>query len=297
MEIRFTKYFLNHGEKAGIKSMKKTTQFPKAINSKSANLNTKTSPSQNIQSKSFVNRIADILVCLNKGKNAVTEIADDCDLSISTVHRLLNVLIEPGFTIYDPISHQYYLGPLISQLAENPDIIHQFLLRASTDEMKRLSNITDETLTFSTLLGIELISLKTIPSKYSLRVHEPDENEQGTRSLTPFAAGQKVLLSQLDDIRLNLVLKSVKILDDPLTNIEQLKKELKQTSEQGYAITRGVRIPDAMAVSAPVKNYVWPLALTILGPENRLERRASTLTAELLASTNRISDNIHKFFK
>ncbi len=277
--------------------MKKTNQFAKAINRKSEKLNITTNSTKTIQSKSFVNRIANTLYCLSEGKNTVTEIADECELSVSTAHRLLNVLIEPRFTIYDPANHQYYLGPLISQLAGNPNITHQFLLRATADEMKRLSGITEETLGLNILLGIQLISLMIMQSKHSLRVHELDENERGPKSLAPMAAGQKVLLSQLDDTKLDLVLKSVKILDDPLIDIEKVKKELKQIRKEGYAVTRGVRIPDAMAISAPIKNYMWPLALIILGPENRLERQISTFTTELLASTNRLSNNIQKFFK
>jgi DNA-binding IclR family transcriptional regulator len=277
--------------------MEKTDQLTKATNLKSTNVNVKTNPDKSIQSKSFVNRIADTLVCLSKGKNSVTEIASDCKLSTSTVHRLLNVLTEPGFTIYDPTTHFYYLGPLISQLAENTNIMHQFLLRSITDEMNRLSGITGETLSLNMLLGIQPVSLKIIPSKYGLRVYEPNENEKGHKSITPLAAGQKVLLSQLDDAKLNLLLKSVKILEDPLIDIEQVKQELKQTSKQGYAITKGTRIPDAMAISTPVKNYIWPLALTVLGPVNRVEGRVSTFTTELLVSSDRLSNNIQKLMQ
>jgi DNA-binding IclR family transcriptional regulator len=277
--------------------MKRTNQFAKTTNSESTKLNIKTNPGNSIQSKSFINRVADVLVSLSKGKNAITEIADDCKLSTSTAHRLLNVLTKPGFTVYDPINHLYYLGPLISQLAEYPSITHQFLLKAATDEMKRLSSITEETLILSIFLGTHTRILTTIPSKHRLRVHETDENDQSMHSLTPLGAGQKAMLSQVDDIKLDSILKSVKILDDPLIDIEQVKRELKQVSEQGYTITRGVRIPDTMAISAPVKNYVLPLALTILGPENRIERQVSAFTAELLAGANRLSNNIKKFFE
>jgi len=43
--------------------------------------------------------VYNILVCLSQGANTVTEIARIAKLSISTTHRLLNVLIDPGFTI------------------------------------------------------------------------------------------------------------------------------------------------------------------------------------------------------
>jgi IclR family KDG regulon transcriptional repressor len=215
---------------------------------------------------------------------------------MSTTHRLLNLLTEPGFTIYDPANHQYHLGPLVGQLAANPNVTHHFLLRVTRDEMKRLSDITRETLILSILHGIQSQSLTSIPSKHSLRVHETDEIGRDVHSLTPLAAGQKVLLSQLDDAGLNSILKFVKALDNPLMDIEQVKRELEQVGEQGYAITRGVKIPDVMAISAPVKNYIAPLSITVLGPESRLSRPASHFTAELLISANRLSNTIQEFF-
>jgi IclR family KDG regulon transcriptional repressor len=276
--------------------MKNKNQLQETIPTKPVKLELVTNPDDIIQSKSFVNRIAKILVCLGEGKNAVTEIADDCHLSMSTTHRLLNLLTEPGFTIYDPANHQYHLGPLVGQLAANPNVTHHFLLRVTRDEMKRLSDITRETLILSILHGIQSQSLTSIPSKHSLRVHETDEIGRDVHSLTPLAAGQKVLLSQLDDAGLNSILKFVKALDNPLMDIEQVKRELEQVGEQGYAITRGVKIPDVMAISAPVKNYIAPLSITVLGPESRLSRPASHFTAELLISANRLSNTIQEFF-
>lgn len=276
--------------------MKKANQSPETIPTKSPKSELVTNPDDIIQSKSFVNRVAKILVCLSEGKNAVTEIADDCNLSMSTTHRLLNLLAEPGFTIYDPANHQYHLGPLVGHLAANPNVTHHFLLRVTRDEMKRLSDITEETLVLSTLHGIQSQVLMSISSKHSLRVHEEDEIGRDVHSLTPLAAGQKVLLSQLDDAALNSILKFIKAMDNPLMDIEQVKGELKQIGEQGYAITRGVKIPDVMAISAPVKNYIAPLSITILGPESRLSRPASHFAAELLISVNRLSSTIQEFF-
>jgi len=68
--------------------------------------------------------------------------------------------------------------------------MNQFLLRAASDEMKRMSSITEETIGLSILLGIQLVRLTIIPGKHSLRVHE-DDDENGRQSLLPLAAGQK----------------------------------------------------------------------------------------------------------
>jgi DNA-binding IclR family transcriptional regulator len=260
-------------------------------------MNKKKDSKNNIHSTPFINRIADILVSLSKGKNAVTEIADDCKLSLSTTHYLLNVLTGPRFAIYDPINHLYYLGPLINQLEESPFIANQFLIKAATDEIKKLSVITQETLELTILLGNQARKLISVPSKHSLRVHESIEDNYTTISLMPLASKEKVMLSQIDNTKLDSILKSFKILEDPLIDIKLVKKELKQIGEKGYAISRGVRIPNAMSISAPVKNYTSPLSLTIIGPENRLELQVSAFTTELLASTSRLSNNIKKYFE
>jgi DNA-binding IclR family transcriptional regulator len=72
--------------------------------------------SNNRESKTFMDKIARILVSLSDGKNSVTDIAHQCNLSTSATHRLLNVLAESSFAVRDPINHKYYLGPLINNL-------------------------------------------------------------------------------------------------------------------------------------------------------------------------------------
>jgi DNA-binding IclR family transcriptional regulator len=42
-----------------------------------------------------IRRAAEILNCISSGTNSVTDIANKCNLSKSTVHRLLKALAEP----------------------------------------------------------------------------------------------------------------------------------------------------------------------------------------------------------
>lgn len=72
------------------------------------------------QSVSFIGRVASILKYLSEGKNTVTEIARLCNFNTSTTHRLLNILKEPGFTMYDAIRHRYYWGLSLPSLFPTP---------------------------------------------------------------------------------------------------------------------------------------------------------------------------------
>jgi DNA-binding IclR family transcriptional regulator len=51
-----------------------------------------------------VRRAAEILNCISNGMSSVTDIAERCNLSKSTVHRLLKALGESELVMQDPIN-------------------------------------------------------------------------------------------------------------------------------------------------------------------------------------------------
>ena len=66
-------------------------------------------------------------------------------------------------------------------------------------------------------------------------------------------------------------------------------EELKKVRKQGYAISYGERIIGALAISVPIKGYFFPVALTILGPEQRLKPKINKLLEEMKERASRIS--------
>ena len=92
-----------------------------------------------------IHRAASILDCLINNKNTVTDIANYCKLSKSTVHRLLKALEESDFVLQDPVKRRYYLGYLFTRLASNLQITHDRLITCAIEEMKYLSDIAEET--------------------------------------------------------------------------------------------------------------------------------------------------------
>jgi IclR family transcriptional regulator, KDG regulon repressor len=243
----------------------------------------------------FVARIGKILVCLGDGINTVTDISRVCGLSTSTTHRLLNTLKEPLLTIYEPGSHRYYLGPLVARLASKPRATHQYLVTSAWNEMERLSNITEETISLDIAVGIQFIHISEIYSKRPLKVLGETREIQ---PVIPLGAAQKVLLSEFSDKDLRFALKAASnwsTKEQYSTDFETVKRDLIRIKKEGYAISRGEAIVGALGVSAPVKHYYCPVALTILGPENRLSPRMTEIIHELTASTDRISQDLLEF--
>ena len=239
-----------------------------------------------------ISRAAKILSCLSDGRNSVTEIARYCELSKSTVSRLLSALEQSNLAIRDPLHRQYFLGYLLNRLVANPKTTHLNLITLSVGEMNHLSKICGETVVLDVLIGIRNVRLHMIPSVHDIRVY--DENYDLT-SLNFQGAAIKALLSQLDRRELASVINYL-MAENTTGNSAPGKTaiitQLNQIRQQGYAMSRGERIAGAVAISAAIQGYHLPVALTVLGVQSRLEPRTAELLPEIIASARRISNNL-----
>ena len=243
-----------------------------------------------------ISRAARILLCLDKGFSTVTDIASCCKLSKSTAHRLLRALEETHIVSQDPLKHRYYLGPVITRLSTEQQNTHEYLILHSVEEMKRLADIAEETVTLAVMSGIQYVHLYEILSKHDLRVIE-----EGKRVRVLFAgATTKVLLSQLNDEELVIAVKNIRITPvtgNTITDKDLLMTQVKKIRRQGYAISKGEAIEGALCISAPIRDYIIPAALSIVGPEDRLQPGVARLTEELQASASRISNTMAEIVK
>jgi DNA-binding IclR family transcriptional regulator len=247
---------------------------------------------------SSISRAANILVCLSHGLNTVTDISLQCKLSKSTVHRLLNMLKECRFTMYDALNHRYFLGPLITQLASNTGAAHQTLIICAASEMHSLSNITEETITLTSMVGLEFVRLGSVLSKHSLKVEEP-EDDSNLKPFLPSGSLQKVLLSQLNDRDLKIALKSFTSWNakhQGSLDMGRLLYQIDRIKELGYYVSYGERIPGCIGISAPVRNYMCPVTLSIMGPDTRIRPNLPQLTEHLLRSAGCISADIAELY-
>jgi IclR family KDG regulon transcriptional repressor len=241
-------------------------------------------------------RAVNILVCLSNGMTTITDIANCCKISKPTVYRLLKTLEELLLVTQDPISHRYYIGPLINQMASNPQTNHHYFITCALEELTQFWDFTAETVALNIMVGIQYIRLYEIPSKYKLKVIDGDD------PIGPIYVGAtaKVLLSQLDDEELHTAVKNINInsiTEHSVTDKKILISQAKEIRQQGYAISYGERIPGALCISAPIRNYFWPAALSVVGPESRIESRVSEFKEELIARAGRISENIAEYFQ
>jgi IclR family transcriptional regulator, KDG regulon repressor len=243
-----------------------------------------------------IHRAAKVITCISNGVNTLSEIADFCRLSKSTVHRLLKALEKSSFIMYNAFNRQYLIGTLITDIAARPETYHDYLKICAGKEMEELAAITEETVMMNVMVGLRQVRVMAILSKHDLRVVE------GSRQAAYIfgGAGSQVLLAQLKDDELKTALNHLKL--EKLTgltvsNNETLLARIQKIRKQGYAISSGERLPGAIGVAAPVRNYVLPLALLIIGPECRMKDKTTNIVDLLLTIADRISFNLIDIFK
>ena len=155
--------------------------------------------------------------------------------------------------------------------------------------MKRLRDLTDETVALYVRVGVERICLEEMVSPQNIRF------TAGKGSVFPLCSGSsgKILLSQLEAPQLALLLKNVKLTalgPNTITDKKLLMEELNQVREQGYATSFGERVAGGASISLAIRNHFCPAALAVMGPESRLTTEVMMKhLKEISAGVDRIS--------
>lgn len=211
---------------------------------------------------------AEILKILAEGIGRISDLSNRLQFNKSTVHRLLKSLEMSGLVMQDPISRRYHLGSLILNLASRPIIAHQNLIVCASEEMKYLRELTSETVVLHIRIGLERICLEELQSLENIKY------TAGKGFVAPIYVGSagKVLLSEVGDNELELLLENIHFISvgpKTITGKNFLLKEVKKVKKQGYATSFGERVAGSASISVPIKNYICPVALSVLGPDNR----------------------------
>ncbi len=238
-----------------------------------------------------VSRTAQILKCLQDGINTVTEIAAELGVHKSTSHRLLQALEEADLVVRNKLNRRYYIGSLISELASDPDVTHEYLVSCALNPMKRLAEITGESVGLNMLMGLHNVLLYEIPSRHELRLVAKRKISGDLHA----GANARMLLAQLNARELGITLNNLDyrtLTERTITNKEELQAKINRIREQGWEISYGERIPEAMDIGVPIRNYFVPISLGILGPENRIKPRTQEFLAAAIEAGAQIEANI-----
>jgi DNA-binding IclR family transcriptional regulator len=214
----------------------------------------------------------------------VRELAAALKISPSNAHRILLSLAEEGLVKREPTTQRYALGVELLRLAYVA-AAKAPVRQAGLEAMRRLVDLTNET----ALLGIydslrqEMIFSACMESSHPLRY------VIALNKWVPVhtgASGLAIMAFLREDEIQSIIVRSrlAPLTARSITEPYRLQAELARVRQQGYAFTRGQRIPGAVGLGAPIfdgsGSVVGDICLTM--PEQRFDDRNTQHLAEIL---------------
>ncbi|MGO4856180.1 IclR family transcriptional regulator [Arthrobacter sp. 2MCAF14] len=205
------------------------------------------------------------------GSTRVTEVARQLQISPSSAHRLMAMLVYQGFAIQDD-SRRYLAGPALSApIIASGDT--KKMVDASRPLLEQLCDELGETVNLTSRVGMHARVLMTVEARSLGRIGDrtgavlPAHATSAGRALLaaePLELSQRLYRSKNAD-RLGLAL--------PDGVYRQLIRELKATRQRGYALCWGETQIGVASAAVPVTSATGrPLTtITVSTPVSRLE--------------------------
>ncbi len=216
------------------------------------------------------------------GEVAISRLAVDSGLPVSTIHRLVRTLVGRGYVRQVP-SRRYVLGPRLIHLGECSS---RTLATWAQPHLTRLVDAIGETANLAMLDGSQVAYVAQVPSRHAMRMF----TEVGKRVMPHCTAVGKALLlgTPADELRLLLQRNGMpRRTDMTITDPDVFVDHLAAAARAGYAIDDGEQEIGVRCVAVPVSDAPVRLALSISGPAPRmtpeLVERAVPLLQEVAA--------------
>lgn len=223
-----------------------------------------------------VDRTLDILEALagNGEDISLSQLHEKLHLSIGTIHRLLHTLTERGYAAQDKASRRYGPGPKLLEIAASAASNSRFILRRVAEPyLQQLTALTGETANLVVLQGAEAVYVGQVMSPRIVRMF----TEVGERAPLYCTGAGKAILSSFSSQQLKNYLEAVRlepVTPHTITSPDQLREEIAQTRERGFAIDDEEREEGVRCAAAPIFDHqgFGIAAISISGPTTRMSR-------------------------
>jgi DNA-binding IclR family transcriptional regulator len=230
------------------------------------------------------------------GSMSLAQVERESGLNRTMAYRLLRVLGELGYVEHDPVRHQFGLGARLLGLG------------AATAQRMKLAEIArpsleaaradlQETVALGVLAGTQVIYLGMLSGSEDADLAAPMSQRDAAHS----TAVGKVILAFLPDAqrqgRLAALMPLTSITPATIVDLQQLERDLAQTSERGYALEDEENTPGKRGVAVPILDVrgMPVAAIAVVGPAERIDlRRADRTAARLWRASRDVSQRLEK---
>lgn len=196
---------------------------------------------------------------------SLQEIAERIRMPKTTAFRLVNTLERAGFLIR--MDNQQYclslkvarLGGLVRSTLSIREIARPIMLEVNKQ--------TQETITLNTVMGTDRMVLEVVDTPSPLM----SMARLGQHMPLLLGASSRVIMAYMEPDELERVLQA----NSKLADIDRpaLERELARFRKQGYALSRGQRVPGLTAISVPLFDINGKVrnSLSLTGPSIRVD--------------------------
>ncbi|MDN7245242.1 IclR family transcriptional regulator [Planococcus shenhongbingii] len=215
---------------------------------------------------------------------AITELSNECDLPVSSMHRVLKSMSQHGMIQQDPKTKRYNLGNIWLEYG-----LHMYDTMDYTSkirpELVRLTDETEESVYLSQPMGSESLIIERIDNeKHAIRVYD----KLGSRIPMHIGAANKAMLAHMPTAEVKKILNQY-VSKEQQPAFWDLLEAIKQ---RGCAISHGERTEGTVGIGAPILNHFGQVqgAVSVgVVSYNLTEERLKFLTGSVRETGRRIS--------
>lgn len=219
----------------------------------------------------------------------VSELAEELELSTSTVHRLLSTLADEAVLEQDAETGRYRLGLSVFDLAAAMPAqrsLHEAVLVSMTELRMR----TGETVQVGVLDGRQVVYVERLDSPNTLRVF----TELGRRNDAHCTSSGKVLLACIPRAERERLLDGWRLparTPHSITDVVALRRELERIRRQGFAENRQESEVGVVSVAAPIRDAGGGVvaSLSLAGPNERMDPNRDRYVEAVMALSATVS--------
>jgi DNA-binding IclR family transcriptional regulator len=213
------------------------------------------------------------LVCALEGSprgRVASDLARECELPLSTAHRLLRILVKSGFVEFEPESRRYTLGLTLYRLAL-ASARGRGLQGSVRPVLEELSSVTREASLLSIRQDDHMVYVESVEGPQQVRF----VGRAGTFGPLHCTSQGKVLIAFSDDITRQYLVQNLDLLHytpKTITSRPAFAEAIERVRQSGYAVIDEEHEQGVRAISVPVYEPATKTlaALSVAAPAYRM---------------------------
>ncbi len=199
----------------------------------------------------------------------ITEAANHLHIAKSTAHRLMGTLMQAGFLYQNPRTRRYHLGIAVLGLSGIMTADSDVWM-AAAPYLTELTMKTGEASHLAVLDGLHVVYLHKVESTHPVKIL----THLGRRNPSHATSSGKLLLAYADPRLVEEVVNHGldQFTKTTITDPAQLRMELQDIRQKGFAVSHEELREQVTSISAPVFNHHGRVvaAVNIVAPSSRL---------------------------